>query len=409
MQQDLDHLMAERNLDALVVIIDEKPSANSLYLTRAAELSGGYVVKPRGRSPILYHHAIEAGGAAQSGLETRSLANFNLRQLIIEANNDRLQAQTRLIDLLLNDAGVSGRISMYGTTEIGRAFAWLSALAASQPEVEIVGEFHRDVLTVARETKDEHEIAAIRDVGRRTQEVMAVVVDFLRHQHAREGMLVDEVGVPITVGDIKRLIRRELLDRGLLDTEGTIFAIGLDAAIPHNSGKPDDPLRLGQPIVFDIFPRDLRTGYYFDMTRTFALGHAPLALQAMYGDVLDAFNAALIALHPEIPTADLQTLVCDLFEARDYPTPRTDPTSDVGYIHSLGHGIGLDVHEAPSLSDLSAEILSPGAVFTIEPGLYDPHAGLGVRIEDTVAIAPDGTVQSLTDFPKDLVIPVYGA
>lgn len=406
MLQDLDRLMAERTLDALLVIIDEKPSANSLYLTRGAELSGGYIVKPRERSAILYHYAIEAGGAAQSGLETRSLAHFNIRQLIIDANNDRLEAQSRLMDLLLDDAGVGGRIGIYGTSDIGRAYAWLGALQAARSDVEIVGEFHRDVLTVARETKDEREIEMIRDVGRRTQEVVAHVIDFLRHQQVRDGTLVDWSGTPITVGAVKRLLRRELLDRGLLDTEGTIFAIGLDAAIPHNSGNPDDILRVGQPIVFDIFPRDLRTGYYFDMTRTFALGEAPPALQVMYNDVLDAFNVAMIALHSGLPTADLQTLVCDLFEARGYPTPRTDPTSEVGYIHSLGHGIGLDVHEAPSLSDLSEEILQPGAVFTIEPGLYDPHAALGVRIEDTVAIAPDGTIRSLTGFSKELVIPV---
>lgn len=406
MRQDLDRLMAERNLDVLLVVIGEKPSANSLYLTRGAELSGGYIVKPRGQPALLYHSAIEAGGAAQSGLETRSLARFNPRQLVIDANYDRLKAQVCLMDLLLNDAGVSGRIGVYGLTEIGQAYAWLGALAATRPDVEFVGEFHRDVLMVARETKDEHEIAIIRDVGRRTQEVVAVAVDFLRHQRVRDGTLVDTAGLPVTVGDVKRLIRRELLNRGLLDTAGTIFAIGKDAAIPHNSGNPDDPLRVGQPIIFDIFPRDLRTGYYFDMTRTFALGEAPLALQAMYGDVLDAFNAAMIAAHAGLPTADLQTLVCDLFEARDYPTPRTDPACEVGYTHSLGHGIGLDVHESPNLSDVSKEVLQPGAVFTIEPGLYDPQAGLGVRLEDTVAVAPDGTVQSLTDFPKELVIPV---
>lgn len=405
MQADLDRLMDERSLDALVVIINDRPGANHLYLTRGAELTGGFVVKRRGRPALLYYHPMEAGGAAQSGLDGRSLSRFNLREIVKMAGDDRLRSSVQTLDLVLGDAEVSGRVAFYGEGDIGRSYTFLSAFAAARPDLEIVGEFHRDLLTVARETKDEREIEMLRDVGQRTAQVVAATVAFLQAQQLHDDLLVDRAGHPVTVGAVKRFIRRELLDRGLQD-EGTIFAIGRDSAIPHNSGEPGDLLRAGQAIVFDIFPRDLRTGYCADMTRTFALAEAPSTLHRMYKDVRDAYGAAIKAMRPGRRCADLQKLVCYLFETRGYPTPRTHPTTEVGYVHGLGHGIGLEVHEAPILSDLSSEILRPGAVVTIEPGLYDPDAALGVRIEDTVALAPDGEVHILTDYPRELVIPL---
>lgn len=192
------------------------------------------------------------------------------------------------------------------------------------------------------------------------------------------------------------------------DDGTTIFAQGADGADPHHTGNDAEALRLGSPIVFDIFPKDQRSGYYHDMTRTFCIGYAPPHVQAVYDTVLGAFDAAVAALRVGEASGVYQTLVCDYFEARGYTTIRQDRMTTRGYNHSLGHGLGLQVHEAPILNDMpgfSAPLL-PGAVITIEPGLYDAEAGYGVRIEDTFFADAQGAWHSLSPFPKNLVIPM---
>ena len=108
------------------------------------------------------------------------------------------------------------------------------------------------------------------------------------------------------------------------------------------------------------------------------------------------------------PFQGYQDLTCDLFEAQGHATIKDDPSVQEGYVHSLGHGLGLNVHESPwSGSGASeADVLAPGVVITIEPGLYYPSKGMGCRLEDTVAVLPDGKFEILAEFPLDLVLPM---
>jgi Xaa-Pro aminopeptidase len=101
-------------------------------------------------------------------------------------------------------------------------------------------------------------------------------------------------------------------------------------------------------------------------------------------------------------------MTLDFFEAKGHPTARTNPGGHDGYVHSLGHGVGLDIHEEPRLSIAAgnATLLAPGHVVSIEPGLYYPDRGFGVRVEDTIALRSDGSVLNLTQFPYDLVVPM---
>ena len=215
-------------------------------------------------------------------------------------------------------------------------------------------------------------------------------------------------GTPLTIGDVRHVIDRELAARGLVG-EGTIFAQGRDAGLPHARGEDSMALQRGQAIVFDIFPKDA-SGYYHDMTRTFAIDYASPELQQVYADVLGSFNAVVGEFEAGAPTKPYQTMVCDYFAARGHDTIATKYPIEEGFIHSLGHGLGLEVHEDfgfPSLAD-RGDVLVPGAVFTVEPGLYYPSKGYGVRIEDTYWCRPDGQFESLTDFSKELVIPLRG-
>ena len=160
------------------------------------------------------------------------------------------------------------------------------------------------------------------------------------------------------------------------------------------------------PILLDIFPRPIGGGYHFDMTRTWCVGRPPQRLRQVYQDVYDCYRTVVDALRPGISCRELQKTACAFFEARGHPTIGSDPTTQVGYVHSLGHGIGLEVHEYPRLADFAGntDVLEPGVVFTIEPGLYYPDEGIGVRLEDTWVLDDRERFINLCDVPFELEI-----
>ena len=240
--------------------------------------------------------------------------------------------------------------------------------------------------------------------------VVAGTEEFLTSHRARGGYLVKKDGTRLTIGDVKRRIRQMLTDENLVDAEnGTIFAIGHDAGVPHSRGDARDPLKLGQTIVYDIFPAEPGGGYYFDFTRTWCLGYAPPEVEQAYADVLATFKGVMKALRPGELTRTYQALTCQLLEARGHPTVGSQPATTSGYVHNIAHGVGLHIHEPPSFSDMpgNEQRLEPGMVITIEPGVYYPERGYGVRIEDCVWLNPKNLkFETLANYKKDLVLPV---
>lgn len=411
MKSDLDRLMAERNLDAFVVegpdgLNSANPDFN--YFVRGEKLTGT-VIKRRGEPIVLIHSAWEQHQAEETGLELVAQTRWNLRE-IMQAAPSRFDGVVEYWRQVYTDLGITGRVGIYGTVKAGPYFARMTALAQRLPGLEIVAESDKDLISAARLTKDEHEIELMREVGRKTCAVVQAAVDFIKSGRASGDTLVDAAGAPMTIGQVHELIWRECAAQGLEMPQGVIFAQGRDAGLPHAHGDPDMVLKLGQSIVFDIYPREAGGGYYHDMTRTFAIGYAPPELQKLYDDVRGSFEHVVGELEAGAPTKAYQDLVCRYFEERGHETIGSKYPIEEGYIHSLGHGIGLEVHEDfgfPSLQD-RGDVLVPGAVFTIEPGLYYPGRGMGVRIEDTYYLRADGTFESLTPFPKDLVVPIKG-
>ncbi len=413
MRSDLDRLMQEADLDALLVLGGAAHNASLLYFTGQAKLSdGSLLLKPRGQAPLLFHHSMERDEAARTGLATRSIIEYEPFKLLREAGGDTVQAATKLWSLIFDQMGVQGRVALYGKVDLGPSFSALNRLTASRNSLEFVGEPPRtSVLTRARTTKDPDEIERIRAIGRATTAVVAEVAEFLKSHQAKDGRLVDRHGEVLTVGQVKRKINLWCAMRGAENPEGTIFAIGRDAGVPHSVGPDDQPVELGKPIIFDIFPSEAGGGYFYDFTRTWCLGYAPDEVEALYADLQEVYDTVFQQLKSGVPCRDFQVMTCERFEAKGHPTVLNTPATTDGYVHGLAHGLGLDVHEGPSFSHLESntDVLQPGTVFTFEPGLYYPERGMGVRIEDTVWARPDGGFEVLAEYPKDLVLKIPGA
>lgn len=406
MKNDLDSLMAQHNLDAILVSGPAQHNPAMYYFTGGGHITFADLVKARGKEAILYHGPMERDEAAKTGLTTRSYSLYPMKEFLEEAGGDRWNANALRYRKMLADAGVTrGRMALYGLVELGNAYPLFAALQKVAPEIQLDGNASSDVLSAAMATKEAGEIEKIRRMGVITTQVVQRVADYLTSRRVRDEVLYGDDDQPITVGKIKSLINLWLIEAGAENPEGTIFAIGRDAGVPHSSGNPADILRLGQTIVFDIFPCEAGGGYHYDFTRTWCLGYAPDAALKLYEQVYEVYQKVTALLKADQPFAEAQKLTCELFEGMGHKTIMSTPTTEEGYVHSIGHGLGLKVHELPfSRLNESGDHLVPGSVFTIEPGLYYPEQGMGVRLEDTYAVTAAGEVEKLVDYPFDLVL-----
>jgi len=289
-------------------------------------------------------------------------------------------------------------------------FGIMMKLVQLMPEVEFIGEgLGGSTLLYAMETKDDVEVARIRQMGAVTTTVVKMVQDYLTSREVREDeVLLKEDGSPLTIGDVKGKISLWLAERGAVSVEGLIFAIGRDAGVPHSVGDPQDLMTLGKTIVFDIFPAEQGGGYFYDFTRTWSLGYATPEAQSLYDQVHEIYNKVIENLDLNASFIDYQRMTCEYFESKGHKTQLSTDAPLDGYVHSLGHGVGLNIHERPAsaLTANSDNILKPGVVVTIEPGLYYPEKGMGFRIEDTYWVRPDGKIEMLAEYPYDFVLPM---
>ncbi len=409
MKTDLDSLMQDNAVDALLVCGPGRHNPAMVYLTGGAHLSQADLVKKRGEPPVLFHLPMERDEAARTGLHTHPVSAYSMTRLVKEAQGDRALALALRYRQMLADCGVTqGRVAIYGVSEIGQALGIFMALQRIAPGLDLVSEQENSLLLQAMMTKDGSEIERIRCVGQATVEVVDHVAQFLSACPVREDTLIGPDGEVLLIRDVKRRINLWLQERELDDPEGVIFAIGRDAAVPHSSGSPGDRLRLGQTIVFDIFPCERGGGYFYDLTRTWCVGHAPPQVRSLFDDVRSVYRQLAAEATAGTACVELTWRACELFEEIGHPTFRSHPGSVDGFVHPLGHGVGLNIHEKPAFGGDAQDndVLAPGMVITIEPGLYYPQRGMGVRLEDTLWVTPEGKVDILADYPMELVLPL---
>jgi Xaa-Pro aminopeptidase len=257
----------------------------------------------------------------------------------------------------------------------------------------------RALFEARRRVKSEAELAGIRRAQAAAEAGMRAAAELLRRaEPGGDGLIAG--GKPLTSERIREAIKDAVARAGASASDDVIVSHGAQSASGHEPGF--GPIRPNEPVVIDLWPRDPESACFADMTRTFVVGDAPDELRRYHELTRESLARSLAAVRPGAAGREVHRISCEPYEQAGLPTLLSKSPGTVleeGYFHSLGHGVGLEVHEAPMLGR-APDTLVPGDVITLEPGCYRPGFG-GCRLEDLVLVTEDGA-EVLTDFPYDL-------
>jgi Xaa-Pro aminopeptidase len=396
---DLDRDLAEMGCAALLVLASSSRDPDLAPFVGPVHLGGAFLVAPRGTGPFLgFLTPMEREEAAATGLALLEPAALEVGKRLEEG----LPAPDFLAAVVargLELAGVApGRLALAGHGAAG--VLWGAGFRLASRGFQLVA--GNELTLLLRKTKSPPELAAARAAAAGTGEALRAVARLLAAAEARAGAGPELwlEGERLKVGRLRAEVARTLAASGLEQPEGNILAPGRDAAVPHSTGDDGRVLRSGEALVADLFPRG---ALFADCTRTFCVGRPPEPLQRAHGTVLEALAGAHREAAAGARGFALQESACARLGAAGYPTLLSHPGTEAGYVHGLGHGVGHELHEYPSFRKHAGRegVLARGDLFTLEPGLYDPEAGWGVRLEDLVALGDHGP-ENLTPLPYDL-------
>jgi Xaa-Pro aminopeptidase len=349
-----------------------------------------FVYAEVGGKRITASTAFEVDRIAEIGIEARAWEEFGYDELIAQGL-PRHEVVWQHVNLnICRDLGITNAL-VPGTFPVEVADHLRANGITLTPDPEF--------FSSRRRVKNEAELAGIRKAQRAAEAGMAAARDLMRRAESSNGAVVLD-GEPLTSERIKAEIRRVFSEHDVVGDD-FIVSHGPQTAIGHELGF--GPIAVGEPVVIDLWPKDPESGCYADMTRTYVVGEAPEEVVQYHRLVKEALDRSLEATRAGAVGAEVHDLVCAFFEEHGQPTSLSKKPGEVlenGFFHGLGHGVGLEVHEAPALGRGGISKLVPGDVVTLEPGLYRQGFG-GCRLEDLVLVTEDGA-ENLTDFPYDL-------
>jgi Xaa-Pro aminopeptidase len=372
----LSHAVRKSGADAYVAYASSR-DADMRYLTHFTTSDPFVFFKKPGERGVIIISQMETGRASREAsvaVMTRTQAGF---PDILKKEKDPYRATAAMI------AGLVGKkILIPPNFPVALANA-LSEHCSLTVDTGTVMEM--------RSKKSRQEILAMKHVQKVTQKAMGLAVSLIRSASVKKGILhIDRQ--PLTAEYVKYSMHCMLLEHGCSAVD-TIVSCGEETAIPHMTGT--GPLKSDEPIVIDLFPVEEKSGYYADMTRTVVKGEPSTDILAMYDALRQAKQLGISRVKAGVLGSDVHQTVVDFFKDHGYES------NTRGFVHNLGHGVGLQVHELPTVGPAGKSLVS-GNVITIEPGLYFPGTG-GVRLEDIGAVTAKG-FDNFTIFPEDLVV-----
>jgi len=380
---DLDRILTEKGAEALLLYSDSFRDANMYYLTKFLASDPFIFLKRVDADPIIVVNQMEYPRAQkQSIIKTvKSYLDYNRLKVVKTAKEPQLGAMKFIAKIAEKELGVGTKIC------VPPNFPVIAADVLREEGLTINPMF--GVVEKARETKDRQEVETIKAIQVVNEEATTEAIDIIANSDVGSNGTLLINGEPLTVGRIKSFFGSKLLENGCIPEEDIIVACGPKASDPHYVGEPEDELKADQPIILDIYPRSIQKRYWTDMTRTIVKGRASDKVKKMFDAVFEARNASLDAIQAGALGSHVYDVCCDVLEKAGYETTRGGKKITKGMPHSLGHGVGLQIHESPRISELCTSPLKAHSIVTVEPGLYDPQIG-GVRLEDIIEVTKSG-------------------
>jgi len=375
-------MKTESNGQTKLIVAQSDIDADMLYATKFWAGDPFIFLEQGGKRTVVLTD-LEMGRGKRTA-KVDYFVSFNQLEREVQGNSKQAPPFEKVLAHFLRKRGVKNAV-VPPTFPIGYARALANDVDLATPE---------GLYWPQREAKTDEEIKLIGRALRITETGMRRAIEVLKASKPKGKKLIWS-GKPLTSEILRAEIDSAMLRAGGTPTN-TIAAGGDQATDPHERGH--GALCANSLIILDIFPRDAKTGYWGDMTRTVVRGRASDAQRKLWETVLEGQELALREIKDGIDGMKIHKAIQALFKKRGYPT-EVRKGKNVGFFHGTGHGLGLEIHEYPRLQKVT---LKDRQVLTVEPGLYYPGLG-GVRHEDVVVVTKDGC-KVLSRFPKPLEI-----
>jgi Xaa-Pro aminopeptidase len=368
--------------DAVLIIDSSETNANLFYRINFFVPDPVIYIEHKKRKILVLNELEMERGKKEANVDV-VLSFSECRNKVPSKKRDK-RVFTNIVDLIFNEYGIKsavvpGEFPVKYADEL-RKLGYRINYKEEEPFFE------------GRLKKTKKEIDLIKDSLAKTSKAMDLAFRMISSSRVSGNILYFN-GTPLTSDRLKGEINALLSLLGYTASH-TIVSCGIHSSMPHHTG--DGPLFADQPIVIDVFPRSQKSGYFGDMTRTFVKGTPSKELEKMYKTVLSGQKLGIGLIKHGVKTKDVHQSILDFFKKNGFETGYINGKHQ-GFIHSTGHGLGLEIHEPPRIG-YGEGILEEGNVVTVEPGLYYEELG-GIRIEDVVVVKKDGCL-NLTRYPK---------
>ncbi|HXS67369.1 MAG TPA: Xaa-Pro peptidase family protein [Candidatus Polarisedimenticolia bacterium] len=372
-------------IENLLIVADSDHDANMLYATGMFVPDPFIYLRLRGKNFIVMSD-LEMDRARRQAEHCRVLSLSRYQKQLADRHPKRT-GYAHVIESILKEKRVQPLLFVPANFPLGLA----RELKRLKIKVKVKTDFFSE-----REIKSVEEVKKISAALMMAEVGMAEAMQALKSAKISRDRRLMYRGAPLTSEKLRSIIDCAILQAGGLAAH-TIVAGGKQGCDPHEAGHGQ--LFANELLIIDIFPRSQKTGYFGDITRTVVRGRASETARKLYDTVLRAQMLAFDKIRADVPTAEIHGAVQQFFVQQGYKTARHNGRMQ-GFFHGTGHGLGLEIHEAPRVGSTSRGVLKSGQIVTVEPGLYYPEIG-GVRIED-VALVTARAARNLTQFEKVL-------